>query len=113
MTQSERHVVAATEMFVNQRLQLDVGQDIAAICQKRFAAEMAFRVLDAAARFEEVRFVNESDGEPRILARGKEILESRRGEVRVDNEAILSDPDQMVERESNEWLLKNRDERLR
>ena len=75
VTQSERHVVATTEMFVNQRLEIDVGQDIAAIGKKRFGAEMAFRVLDAAARFEEVRFVNKSDGKAGILARGKEILE--------------------------------------
>jgi hypothetical protein len=113
VTQSERHVVATTEMFVNQRLELDVGQDIAAIRQKRFGAEMAFRVLDAAARFEEIRFVNESDGKPGILARGKEILEQLRMPVRVDNESVHSDAYQMIERESNERLLKDRDERLR
>src|SRR5262249_58117076 len=33
--------------------------------------------------------------------------------VRVDNESIHSDAYQMVERESNERFLKNRDERLR
>jgi hypothetical protein len=113
VTQSKRHVVATTEMFINQRLELEVGQDIAAIRQKRFGAEMTFRVLDTAARFEEVRFVNESDGKPRILARGKEIFEQSRMPVRVDKESVHSDAYQMVERESNERLLKDRDERLR
>jgi len=57
--------------------------------------------------------VNESDGKPGILARGKEILEQLRMPVRVDNESVHSDAYQMVERESNERFLKNRDERLR
>ena len=94
-------------------MQIDIRQNIAAIRQKRFGAEIAFRVLDATARFEEVRFVNESDGKPGILARGKEILEQLRMPVRVDKESVHSDAYQMVERESNERLLKNRDERLR
>jgi hypothetical protein len=33
--------------------------------------------------------------------------------VRVDYESVQSDADQMIERESNEWLLKDRDKRLR
>src|SRR5439155_5780325 len=75
VTQSERHVVSATEMFVDQRLEIDVGQNIAAVGQKRFAAEMIFRVFDAAARFEQVRLVNERGGKASVVALAKETLE--------------------------------------
>ena len=33
--------------------------------------------------------------------------------VRVDHESVQSHADQVIERESNEWLLKDRDKRLR
>src|SRR6266480_5693499 len=74
---------------------------------------MTFYVFDAAARFEQVRLVNERGGKASILARGKETLEQFRMPVRVDDESVYSHAYQMIERESNERLLKNRDERLR
>src|SRR5438477_2296897 len=74
---------------------------------------MTFCVFDAAARFEQVRLVNERGGKASILARGKETLEQFRMPVRVDDESVYSHAYQMIERESNERLLKDRDERLR
>ena len=74
---------------------------------------MTFGVFDAAARFEQVRLVNERGGKASILARGKEALEQFRTPVCVDHESVHSHAYQMIERESNERLLKNRDERLR
>jgi len=74
---------------------------------------MTFGVFDAAARFEQVRLVNERSGKASILARGKEILEQFRMPVRVDDESVHSHAYQMIERESNERFLKDRDERLR
>ena len=74
---------------------------------------MTFRVFDAAARFEQVRLVNERGGKASIIARGKETLEQFRMPVRVDDESVHSHAYQMIERESNERLLKDRDERLR
>ena len=100
-------------MFVDQRLKFDVRQNIAAVGQKRFAAEMIFRVFDAAARFEQVRLVNERGRKAGILVRGKETLEQVRMPVRVDDESVHSNAYQMIERESNERLLEDRDERLR
>ena len=100
-------------MFVDQRLEFDVGQNIAAVGQERFAAEMTFCVLDAAARFEQVRFVNECGGKASVLARGKETLEQLRKPVRINDKGFHSHAYQMIERESNEWLLKDRDEGLR
>src|SRR5205823_11409550 len=84
VTQSERHVVSATEMFVDQRLEIDVGQNIAAVGQKRFAAEMTFRVLDAPACFEQVRLVNEPSGKATVVAVRKDTLEQSRMPMRVD-----------------------------
>src|SRR5438552_9116026 len=74
---------------------------------------MTFCVFDAAARFEQVRLVNERGGKASILGRGKEAFEQFRTPVRVDHEFVHSYAYQMIERESNERLLKNRDERLR
>src|SRR5204862_7588338 len=74
---------------------------------------MTFRVLDAAACFEQVWLVNERGGKASVVALGKEILEQFRMSVRVDDESVHSHAYQMIERESNERLLKDRDERLR
>src|SRR5215475_3304686 len=74
---------------------------------------MTFCVFDAAARFEQIRFVNERDGIPGIFALGKETLEQFGMPVRVDDESVHSHAYQMIERESNERFLKDRDERLR
>src|SRR6266568_7636912 len=74
---------------------------------------MIFRVFDAAARFEQVRLVDERGGKASVVALGKETLEQFRMPVRVDDESVHSHAYQMIERESNERLLKDRDERLR
>src|SRR6266702_3086805 len=74
---------------------------------------MIFRALDSAARFEQVRLVNERGGKASVVALSKETLEQFRMPVRVDDESVHSHAYQMIERESNERLLKDRDERLR
>lgn len=73
---------------------------------------MTFCVFDAAACFEQVRFVNEGSGKAGILAGGKETFEQFRVPVRVDDESVHSYGYQMIERKSNERLLKDRDQRL-
>jgi hypothetical protein len=73
---------------------------------------MIFRVFDTAACFEQVRLVNERGRKAGILARGKEILERFPKPVRVNDKSVNSHAYQMIERESNEWLLKDRDKRL-
>src|SRR4030095_3057673 len=100
-------------MFLDQRMQIDIRQNIAAVGQERFAAEMTFHVFDAATGFEQIRFVNERGWKARILARREEIFEQFRMPVRVDDESVHSHAYQMIERESNQRFLKNRDERLR
>ena len=47
--QCERYVVAAAEMFVNQRWQIDIGQDVAAVSDEWIATEAAFCILNATA----------------------------------------------------------------
>src|SRR5260370_34557759 len=99
--------------IVDQRLEIDVGQNIAAVNDEWFFPKNAFDIFDPAARFEQVRFVNERGGKTSILACGKEILEQFWKPVRVDYESVYSHAYQMIERELNERLLKDRDERLR
>src|SRR4029077_18180116 len=59
------------------------------------------------------RFVNEPGGKASVLARGKETLEQLRKPVRINDKGFHSHAYHMIERESNERLLKDRDERLR
>src|SRR5262249_20735064 len=73
---------------------------------------MTFCIFDAAAGFEQIRLVNERGGKPGIFAPGKEILEQCGMPVRVDDESVHSHAYQVVERESKEWFLKDRDEGL-
>src|SRR5262249_61958993 len=110
MTQSERHVVVAAKVLVDQRLKIDVGQNIAAVGQERLAAEMTFRVLNAAARFEQVRLVNKCDGKVSILARGKESLEQFRMAMRGDDESRHSYAYQMIRRKENHRPFRGSDE---
>jgi hypothetical protein len=113
MTQRERHVVSAPKVFVDQRLEFDVGQNIAAVGQEWFVTKMTFGVFDPAAGFEQIRLVNKHRGKAGVLARGKEGLKQIRMPVRVNDESVHSHPYQMIERESDERFLKNRNERLR
>src|SRR5262249_50225282 len=100
-------------MFGNQWLERDVGQNITAVNNEKFLAKKTFDIFDAAARFKQVRLVNKRDGKASIFPRGEEILEQFWLPVRVDYESVHSHADQMIERESNERLLKDWDKRLR
>src|SRR5882724_7923509 len=55
-------------MFVNQRLQIDIGQNVAAVGQEMLAAEIAFCIFDAAAGLQQLRFVNKRHRTAGIVA---------------------------------------------
>ena len=74
IAQCERHVVPATKMFVDQGLKVDVGQDVAAVSQEWPAAEIAFHILDSAARLKQIRLVNQRNRTTFILIIVKERL---------------------------------------
>ena len=74
---------------------------------------MTFCVFDPAAGFEQIRLVDERSGKSSVAALGKEILKQFRMPVRVYDESVHSHAYQMIQRESNERLLKDRNERLR
>ena len=58
--QRQRDIVPCAKMFFDQRRQLEVGKDIAAVNNERLRREKAFDILDPAAGPEQVRLVNES-----------------------------------------------------
>src|SRR5450631_1658840 len=74
---------------------------------------MRLRVLDAAAGLEQIWFVNQFYRMAGINVSREEIFESVRELVSIDDERFHADVDQMIQRESNERLLENRNERLR
>src|SRR6476620_5711217 len=100
-------------MFGNQRLECDVCKNISAVNDECVLPKNAFHIFDPAACFEQILLVNERSVKASVVALGKEILEQFRMPMRVYDESVYSHAYQMIERESNERLLKDRDERLR
>ena len=100
-------------MLVDQRLQIDVSEDVAAVGDEGFHPEIGFDVLDAAARLEQNGLVHQLDGITFVVVLLREkALEKVRQLVRVDDERLHADVDQMIEGEADERLLENRNERL-
>ena len=95
-------------------LEIDIRQKIAAVAEmKVLFAQQRLDILDSAARPEDFRFVNELDRMAAIVPLREEFLESRRAIMGVDDERLHPGRDEMIEREGDERLLKNRDKRLR
>src|SRR5690349_1201800 len=100
-------------MFVNQRLQIDIGQNVAAVGQEMLAAEIAFCILDATASLQQFRFVNKRHRTAGIVALTKKVSEQFGIPVGVNNELVYSCANQLIECKSDKRLLKNRNEWLR
>src|SRR5581483_2223060 len=92
------------------RRKIDIGENVAAVSNERRAAEIALDVFNSAAGFEQHRLVHEFDLLVAIRSDGGKFL---REFVCVDDELANADVDQVIERESNEWFVKNRDKWLR
>ena len=73
--QGERDVVPATKMLINLRRQGDVCQNIAAVSDKWLNSEVTLCILDAAAGFEQVWFVNQRRRASAIAVLAKKVLE--------------------------------------
>src|SRR5437588_85094 len=99
-------------MVVDQRLQPDVGQNIAAISNERFAAKLLLDVLDSAARVEQHRLIHEGQLAPRVTIFRKRSGKHFREPMGVDENFFDPEVDQVVERERDQRLLKDWDERL-
>src|SRR5207237_4201823 len=79
-----------------------------------FHPEMGLDVLDAAARLAQNGLVHQFDGITFVVVLLPEkALERVRQLVRVDDERLHADVDQMVDGKADERLLENRNERLR
>src|SRR5207302_8681861 len=98
MTQRQCDVVAAIEMFIDQRLQRYVGQNIAAVSTKRFLSQLGFNVLDAAAGLEQNRFIYQHDWSIALSTFSNLRLESFGQAMSINNERLNPDVDQMIDR---------------
>ena len=100
-------------MLLDQGMQIDIGKNVAAINDERFCAERRFGVLDPAACFQEDRFIFKFDWLIAI-ARALESFRKTGGvKMSVHNKPRATGCDQMVEGESDQRFLKDRDERFR
>src|SRR5205807_2581246 len=111
--QGQGNVVSAAEMLVDQGLKIDIGENVAAVGDKRFCIELRFYILNAAAGLEEIWLMDQLDRITAVNAPGKSVFKKLGQLVRVDDERVHAEIDQMIEREGDERLLKNRDERFR
>jgi membrane protein YdbS with pleckstrin-like domain len=99
-------------VFVDQFLNVDIGQDVAAIHDEWMMAEKRLGVLNAAAGLEQIRLVHELDDMVSVNACGKKCVELSGQMMRVYDKSLDPGRDQMIQRESNERFLENRHERL-
>ena len=111
--QSEGDIVSATEMCLDQRLEREVGQDVAAVGNERICPEPRLRILDPASGFQQHRLVHQPDGPLPIKAIREERFKCGGQMMGVDDERLHAQGREMIEGESDERLLENRDERLR
>src|SRR5688572_25656611 len=99
-------------MFCHERLERKIGQEIAAVGEERGVPQQPLHILDPATCPQDLRLINELDRMSAIAPGGEQFLEQGGEMMRVDDERLHARGDEMIERESNERLLKDRDERL-
>src|SRR5437016_5439745 len=99
-------------MFVDQRLQTDVGQNVTAVGDERFVPQLGFNIFDSTTGFEQNRFVDKVKLDSGIAVLRKCFGKSLRQPMRINEKFIYPHVDQMIEWESNERLLKNRHQRF-
>lgn len=113
LAQGKRHVIAGAEMFFEQRRQLDVREQIAAVRNEMLLAQQRFGILYPAAGPKNFRLVDQLHLMAAINAFGEKFPERFRPMMGVDNEGTNTGRDQVIQNKCDERLLENRDERLR
>ncbi len=90
----------------------EIGEDIAVIDEQRLAVDEIFDVFYTPTGLQPGRLVAEDNLLPSITIIGKFLIVSLREMMSIDNELIEPKSEEMIERESDERLLKNRNKRL-
>ncbi len=112
LPQGKRHVVSGARVLVEQRPELDVRKNIAAVNDERFVAQQRLDILDPTASSQNLRLVSEVHLATAILLLGKELPKRIRPMVSIDYERFHSRVDQVIEDKRDQWFLENRDQRL-
>ena len=112
LAQDQRHIVSRPGMFVEQRLEIDISQNVAAISNEQLLVEERLDVFDSTAGPENFRLVDELHGMAAVLAVREKFLKRRRPMMRVNDKRFHARRDEMIERERNQRFLENRYERL-
>src|SRR6266446_8911802 len=96
-TQRQSDVVAGAEMLLEQRMQVDVGKNVAAVNHERLRAERRFGVFDPTAGFEEDRFIFKFDWVIAIMRALEGFGKTGGVQMSVDNKPRATGGNQMVE----------------
>ena len=99
-------------MLLEQWLERDVGQHVAAVRNERLCPEPRLGILDSAAGFQQDRLVHQPNGKFAIATTRKERFKRRGQMMGVDDERLHARGREMIEGEGDERLLENRDERF-
>ena len=112
LAQGNGHIVSSADMFIKQRCDLDVRQQIAAIRNEMLLAQERFDILNPAARPKNLWLMHEAHGTPAILSCGKELPERIRPMVGINYKRFYARVDQVIEDERDQRFLENGDQRL-
>src|SRR6202011_6380399 len=92
--------------------QSHVRQTIAATSDERLTPQLGLEVLDATAGLKQHRLIDEGQWRSEIAVFRERFCKRVRQPGRIDENVLNPDIDQMIEREGNQRLAKNRQERL-
>src|SRR5262245_66572413 len=98
-------------MLLKQRLQGEISQEVSAIDDEVISLQQVLHVLNATTCSEQDRFMSKIDFTIPICI-AKNVCESFRPMMGVNDERLHAKADEMIERKSNERFLKDRNEWL-
>src|SRR5437763_474623 len=112
VTQPKGDIVPLAKMFTDERLQAFIGQDVGAVSDESVWAQQPLGIFNSAARLEQLRLMNQSDGVTSVFAAGKIISKLVSQSVGVDDKRCHPAGNQMIQAERDQWLLKDWYQRL-
>jgi|ERR1700730_9948799 len=108
MAQGQRHLAARLEVKIDESINIDIGENIAAINQERLLPEKTGDVKDSAPGLEQIRLMNEYDFFAPVGFIGKKFSKLFRQMMRIDNEPLYTGSNQMVQSKCDQTFSEDR-----
>src|SRR5258707_10301854 len=112
MAQGQRHLAARLEVKIDESININIGENIAAINQEWLLPEKTGDVKNSAARLEQIRLMNEYDFLAPVGFIGKKLGELFRQMMRIDNELLHTGSNQMIQSKCDQTFTEDRQQRL-